>query len=231
MSGIAAEFAAESTLLRATSRLREAGMTRLEAYTPYPVEALDDLLPRPRIALPTLVFSAGIFGLAAGFFMQWYGAAVSYPLNIGGRPLASWPAFIPIAFEIAVLCTVASGFIGFFALARLPRPYQPIAALPGFERAKGRRAAARDPVRDDSSRSPHLGMASSRCRMISVDHQRPVRQNFTEFDNCLPVFSAESMQDAACCCSWPAINPIASPFSGCFLERFRGCASVMARRL
>jgi Protein of unknown function (DUF3341) len=135
MSGIAAEFDAESALVRATSGLREAGITRLEAYTPYPVEALDDLLPQPRIALPALVFSAGIFGLAAGFFMQWYGAAVSYPLNIGGRPLASWPAFIPIAFEIAVLCAVASGFIGFFVLAQLPQPYQPIAALPGFERA------------------------------------------------------------------------------------------------
>jgi hypothetical protein len=135
MSGIAAEFAAETALVGAATRLREAGVTRLEAYTPYPVAQLDELLPRPRNPLPVLVFAAGMLGLAAGFVLQWYGAAVSYPLNIGGRPPATWPAFIPIAFEIAVLCAVAAGFIGFFAIAGLPKPYQPIAALPGFDRA------------------------------------------------------------------------------------------------
>ena len=135
MRGLAAEFAAEGALVEAAARLHEAGLRRVEAYTPYPVAGLDDLLPRPANVLPALVFTAGIAGLAGGFLLQWYGAAVSYPLNIGGRPPASWPAFIPIAFEIAVLCAVSAGFVGFFALARLPMPYQPIAALPGFERA------------------------------------------------------------------------------------------------
>lgn len=135
MSGIAAEFAAESVLVRAAARLHEKGVRRIEAYTPYPVEALDEFLLRPPAVLPVLVFAAGMLGLAGGFLLQWYGAAVSYPLNIGGRPPASWPAFIPIAFEIAVLSAVAAGFIGFFVLAGLPAPYQPIQALPGFERA------------------------------------------------------------------------------------------------
>jgi hypothetical protein len=135
MSGIAAEFFAEAVLVAAAARVRETGVRRVEAYTPYPVEALDELLPGPTGGLPALVFTAGVMGLAGGFLLQWYGAAVAYPLDIGGRPPASWPAFIPIAFEIAVLCAVAAGFIGFFAAARLPRPYQPIAALPGFERA------------------------------------------------------------------------------------------------
>ncbi|HEX3882621.1 MAG TPA: DUF3341 domain-containing protein [Stellaceae bacterium] len=135
MSGIAAEFAGEAALVAAAHRLREDGLSRIEAYAPYPVEALDEILPRPRWPLPVLVFVAGMLGLAGGFFLQWYGAAVSYPINIGGRPLASWAAFIPIAFEIAVLCAVTAGFVGFFALARLPAPYQPIQALPGFERA------------------------------------------------------------------------------------------------
>lgn len=135
MSALVAEFASEAGLVAAAGRLREDGLTRLEAYTPYPVEALDVILPRPRRALPALVFAAGMLGLAGGFFMQWYGAAVSFPINIGGRPDGSWPAFIPIAFEIAVLCAVTAGFVGFFALARLPKPYQPIQAVPGFERA------------------------------------------------------------------------------------------------
>jgi Protein of unknown function (DUF3341) len=135
MSGFAAEFAAEDPLLQAAWRLREAGLRRVEAYTPYPVEALDEILPAPINFLPALVFAAGILGLAGGFLLQWYGAALSYPINIGGRPLASWPSFIPIAFEIAVLCAVVASFAGFFAAAHLPAPYQPIAALPDFERA------------------------------------------------------------------------------------------------
>lgn len=135
MSGLAAEFAGEAPLIAAAGRLRDAGLRRVEAYTPYPVEALDALLPPPPNVLPALVFAAGMLGLAGGFLLQWYGAAVSYPLDIGGRPPAGWPAFIPIAFEIAVLCAVTAGFIGFFAAAGLPRPYQPVAALPGFERA------------------------------------------------------------------------------------------------
>lgn len=132
MSVIAAEFTDETALVRATARLRGSGFTRLETYTPYPVEALDAVLPRPWPVLPMVVFAAGILGLVAGFSMQWYGAAISYPINIGGRPLSSWPAFIPIAFEIAVLCAVLAGFVGFFALAGLPSPYQRIMALPGF---------------------------------------------------------------------------------------------------
>jgi len=135
MSGLAAEFAAEAAFVGAAGRLREVGVRRIEAYTPYPVEALDELLPLPFNFLPVLVFAAGVLGLAGGFLLQWYGAAVSYPLDIGGRPPASWPAFIPIAFEIAVLCAVLAGFVGFFAAARLPKPYQPIAALPNFDRA------------------------------------------------------------------------------------------------
>jgi len=135
MSVLVASFADEAAIVRAVGALRRAGLSSIETYTPYPVEALDALLPRPRWRLPVAVFLGGLVGLVLGFGMQWYAAAIDYPLNIGGRPLASWPAFIPIAFEIAVLCAVLAGFFGFLALARLPRPYQPVAAIPDFERA------------------------------------------------------------------------------------------------
>jgi|SRR5579872_902685 len=135
MIALAAEFTAEARLVEAVTRLRGDGVARIETYTPYPVEAIDTLLPQPRKLLPALVFVGGMLGLAGGFLLQWYGAGVGYPLNIGGRPPASWAAFIPIAFEIAVLCAVAAGFGGFLALARLPMPYQPIQFLPGFDRA------------------------------------------------------------------------------------------------
>ncbi|HEX3953667.1 MAG TPA: DUF3341 domain-containing protein [Stellaceae bacterium] len=132
--GLAIEFAEEAALVQAATRLRGSGFVGLDAHTPYPVEALDTLMPKPMTALPLLVFFGGAAGLAGGFLMQWYGAAIGYPINIGGRPFASWPAFIPIAFEISVLGAVLAGFVGFFALAGLPRPYQPLAALPRFER-------------------------------------------------------------------------------------------------
>ena len=135
MSALVAEFDSEARLVAAAHRLHEEGLTALEAYTPYPVEGLDEALPRRRWVLPVLIFTAGMLGVAGGAFMQWYGAAISFPINIGGRPDASWPAFIPIAFEIGVGTAVSAGFFGFMALARLPKPYQPIQAVPGFERA------------------------------------------------------------------------------------------------
>ena len=169
MSGIAAEFAVENALVGATSRLCEAGITRLDAYTPYPVEALDD----PAAAAAHCAAGAGVFRRdlrpCRRVLHAMVRRAVSYPLNIGGRPLASWPAFIPIAFEIAVLCAVASGFFGFFALARLPQPYQPIAALPGFERATQDRffliIDAADP-RFDAARVVELIEEFSPCSVV-----------------------------------------------------------------
>ncbi|HEX3862816.1 MAG TPA: DUF3341 domain-containing protein [Stellaceae bacterium] len=170
MSGIALEFPDETPLVQAAQRLRERGVRAIEAYTPYPVEALDALLPLPRNLLPALVFATGMLGLAGGFLLQWYGAAISYPMNIGGRPPASWPAFIPIAFEIAVLCAVTMGFVGFFALAGLPKPYQPIHALPGFERATQDRFFLVVDVADphfDSADIDRLSKEITSCRVVA----------------------------------------------------------------
>ncbi|HEV2097494.1 MAG TPA: quinol:electron acceptor oxidoreductase subunit ActD [Stellaceae bacterium] len=111
MSGLAAEFAAEAALVRAAGRLHRTGVRRIEAYTPYPVDPSTDSW---RSRLISCRRRSSRRGPGRWLLLQWYGAAVSYSRNIGGRPLASWPAFIPIAFETAVLCSVLAGFVGFF---------------------------------------------------------------------------------------------------------------------
>jgi len=135
MNFLVATFAEERSFVDAVGRLREEGIERLETYTPYPVEALVHILRRPAGRLPLVVLLGGGLGLAFGLFLQWYASAVSFPINIGGRPWASWPAFLPIAFEIAVLGAVLAAFFGFCVLADLPRPHQPVAAIAGLERA------------------------------------------------------------------------------------------------
>src|SRR5207247_6674636 len=88
-----------------------------------------------RAVVPLIVLFGGIGGGAGGYFMQWFAMAADYPLNVGGRPFHSWPSFVPITFELTVLCAALAGFIGMLALNRLPQPHHPLFAAPGFERA------------------------------------------------------------------------------------------------
>src|SRR5438445_9530030 len=101
--GIMAEFDTPSMLVAAARRARQKGYHKIHAYSPFPVEELDEALELPPNRLPMIVLAAGILGAFTGYFLQLYIAAVHYPLNIGGRPLDSWPAFIPITFELTVL--------------------------------------------------------------------------------------------------------------------------------
>ncbi|MBP2302438.1 DUF3341 domain-containing protein [Azospirillum picis] len=135
LRGTVAAFDHPDAMLEALRRLRQAGFSRLEVYSPYAVEEVDELLGRKRAALPLVVAAAGVLGGIGGFFLQYWGMAVSYPLNIGGRPLNSWPAFSTSTFEISALCMLLAGLLAFCAACRLPRPYDPIFDVPGFEQA------------------------------------------------------------------------------------------------
>jgi len=133
--GLIAEYDTPEQVLAAAEAARKAGYTRMDAYTPHPVEGLDDALGLAPTNLGFVVLAMGLFGAAAGYFLQWYSAAVFYPLNIGGRPLHDWPTYVVITFEVTVL--LAAFTAGLFMLARngLPRPYHPVFNTPGFERA------------------------------------------------------------------------------------------------
>jgi len=133
--GLMAEFADADDLLAATRRAHAEGYHRMDAYSPFPIEGLAEALGRRGTAVPLLVLLGGMTGGIGGYFMQAYAMAVDYPLNIGGRPLHSWPAFIPITFELTVLCAALTAFFAVFVLNRLPQPYHPVFNAGGFEHA------------------------------------------------------------------------------------------------
>ncbi len=154
--GIVAVFDTPEGVRHAAEHLRETGFRAFEAYTPYPVEGLERIIrPGPKPFLPVLMFVAAIIGAAWGYWIQYWDEALNYPLNVGGRPHNSWPAFMVGTFEIMLLATVAAGFFGLLAASRLPKLYHPIFEARGFERASRDRFVicleASDPRFDASS--------------------------------------------------------------------------------
>ena len=138
--GLMAEFRATGEIVAAARRAHEAGYRRMDAYTPFPIEELSEALGwRTRGRLPKLVLLGGLLGAATGYGMQYYAAVISYPLNVGGRPLHSWPSFIPITFEVAVLFAAITAVLAMLALNGLPRPYHPVFNAPRFALASSDR--------------------------------------------------------------------------------------------
>ena len=110
----------------AAAHLRQSGVEAFEAYTPYPVETLNRIVrPGRNVFLPGLMFAAAVLGAAYGYWIQYWGEALDYPINVGGRPYNSWPAFIVSAFEFMLLVTVAAGLAGMLLASRLPKLYHP----------------------------------------------------------------------------------------------------------
>lgn len=132
--GIIACFAAPADLLAVLHRARAAGYTRIEAYTPFPVAGLDEALPRASTPIGWIVFFAGVAGASVAYALQYW-ATHDYPVNVGGRPLHSWPAFVPVTFELTVLAAAIVGVLALGWLCRLPQLYHPVFTVPGFERA------------------------------------------------------------------------------------------------
>jgi hypothetical protein len=133
--GVMAEFTDAERLLEAAHRTYAQGYRRLDAYTPVPVEGLAEAIGFERNRLPLIVLLGGLLGGVGAFFMQWYSSVIDYPLNIGGRPLNSWPAFIPITFEVTILVAALSAVFGMLGLNGLPKPYHPVFNIPSFEMA------------------------------------------------------------------------------------------------
>jgi hypothetical protein len=131
----AVELGDEETFVAAVRALKQQGAGVIEVFSPYPVPAIDEILAVPRSPLPRTVFVAGVCGALAGYAVQWYANAVSYPLNIGGRPAHAVPAFFIPTFEGLVLAASIAAFVGLFALLRLPRLWHPMFEIDGFERS------------------------------------------------------------------------------------------------
>lgn len=133
--GLIAEFDRREDLIEAVVALKVRGYRRIETFTPYPVKEAGDLIHGSRRMIPLFVLLGAIAGAAAGYFVQYYTAVIDFPLNIGGRPLHSWPAFIPVTFELSITFAAVAGFAAFLIATHLPRLHHPIFNDPEFDRA------------------------------------------------------------------------------------------------
>ena len=130
--GMLAEFERPDELVAAARRAREEGYRQMDGYTPFPIHGLSEALGLRPSKLPLVVLAGGIIGCATALGMQWFSSTIHYPMNVGGRPFASWPAFIPITFELTVLFASGAAVFGMLGMNRLPMPYHPVFNAPRF---------------------------------------------------------------------------------------------------
>src|SRR5262247_3958236 len=133
--GLMAEFDSPSAIVAAARRTYEAGYRRINAYSPFPIEELSEAIGYHRNYVALCVLICGLLGAAGGFTLQYWTSAFAYPLNVGGRPLLSLPAFIPVTFECTILLASFGAFIGNLLMSRFPQPDHPSFNAPNFARA------------------------------------------------------------------------------------------------
>jgi len=130
-----ARFQSPEQLLEAALKARDAGYSRLDAYSTLPIEGLSEAVGLESTRLPLIVLISGILGGIGGFALQYWISVIDFPLNVGGRPFNSWPSFVPIMFETTVLCAALGAVVGMLALNGLPSPYHPVFNMPQFRLA------------------------------------------------------------------------------------------------
>ncbi len=124
--GLMAEFDSPGALVAAAQRARQAGYRKMDGYSPFPIENLSEAIGFSQTRLSLIVLIGGILGCVGGYFLQYWVSVIEYPLNIGGRPLNSWPSFIPVTFETTVLVAALAAVLGMLGLNGLPMPYHPV---------------------------------------------------------------------------------------------------------
>jgi hypothetical protein len=166
LHGVMGEFETPQQLLAAAKKARGAGYKHIDAYTPFPIEGLAEAIGFHWTAVPLITLIGGIGGALTGFGLQYWCSAITYPLNIGGRSLNSWPAFIPVTFELTVLGASIFAVVGMLALNRLPQPYHPVFNVERFLGASTDRfflvIEARDPKFDLAGSARFLQEASAK---------------------------------------------------------------------
>jgi hypothetical protein len=139
LHGIVAEYATPDELLSACRKARAAGYRRMDAYTPYPIEEVADAIGFEKTRVPLLTLAGGILGGLSAYLLQYWISTTAYPLNVGGRPMHSWPSFIVITFELTILFAGITAVVGMLGLNGLPEPYHPIFNHPRFTSASRHR--------------------------------------------------------------------------------------------
>ena len=158
--GLIAEFDNPTALVKATRAARDKGYRKLDAFTPFPIEGLTDALHLHRNKLPLIVLTGGIIGGLTGFLLQYYVTVINFPINVGGRPLDSWPSYIIITFELTILFGALSAVLGLLGLCGLPMPYHPVFNAPRFALASRNRfflcIESEDPLFDPAATGDFL---------------------------------------------------------------------------
>jgi hypothetical protein len=169
--GLLAEYKSPEALVEAAEKTYARGYRRIDAFSPFPVEGLAEAIGFHSNRIPLIVLIGGLTGGIGAFFMMWFSAVLNYPINVGGKPLLSWPAFVPITFELTILIASFAAVFGMLALNGLPMPHHPLFYVPDFTRASRSRfflcIQADDPLFDRNETRAFLESLEPR-RIIDV---------------------------------------------------------------